>query len=99
MYGAYTYKSTSHHSLQIYCSVNIAKKLLEDSFAMCFAFNTMLALMFQAILTVAVISKNGFELNAREQFVVYGGYFIALAVIYGITGIVSAFRKCDGINA
>lgn len=82
----------------MHCSVNIAKKLLEDSFAMCFAFNTMLALMFQAILTVAVISKSGFELNAREQFVVYGIYFIALAVIYGITSIVSSFKKGDRIN-
>lgn len=82
----------------MHCSVNIAKKLLEDSFAMCFAFNTMLALLFQAILTVAVISESGFELKAREQFVVYGGYFIALAVIYGITGIVSSIKKGARIN-
>lgn len=75
------------------CSVNIAKKLLEDSFAMCFAFNTMVALMFQALLTVAVISKSGFELKAREQFVVYGGYFIALAVVYGITSVVSCTKR------
>ncbi len=79
----------------LHCSVNIAKKLLEDSFAMCFAFNTMLALMFQALLTVAVISESGFELKARAQFVVYGGYFIALAVIYGITSVVSSFKKID----
>lgn len=60
---------------------------------MCFAFNTMLALLFQALLTVAVISESGFELKAREQFVVYGGYFIALSVIYGITSTVSALKN------
>lgn len=74
----------------LHCSVNVAKKLLEDSFALIFGMNTLLALMFQAILTVAVISESGFELKAREQFVVYGSYFIALAVIYGITSVVSS---------
>ncbi|KAG4067750.1 hypothetical protein HA402_005522 [Bradysia odoriphaga] len=92
-YVAYVIFGTIYYFMITVASVNIAKKLLEDSFAMVFAFNTMAALMFQTLLTVAVISESGFELKAREQFVVYGGYFIALAVVYGITSIVSSIKR------
>lgn len=52
-----------------------------------------MALLFQTILTVTVISESGFNLGARPQFMVYGGYFIALAVIYGITGLIRLVWK------
>lgn len=47
----------------------------------------MLSLVFQSLLTVIVISENGFALDPRNQFIVYGGYFIGLALIYGLKSV------------
>lgn len=46
-----------------------------------------MALVFQTILTIVVISESGFALGSRDQFLVYGGYFIVLSGIYGLTGV------------
>lgn len=69
-------------------SATIAKFLVEDSFALIFGINTLFALFFQVLLTVFVASGSVTTLNVREQFVVYGGYFIALGLIYWCSGIV-----------
>lgn len=68
--------------------MNVAKRLSDDSFGLVFGINTLLALVFQAILTLVVISESGFALGARDQFVVYSGYFVVLAFVYGATGVV-----------
>jgi solute carrier family 19 (thiamine transporter), member 2/3 len=67
-------------------SATVAQHLADDSFALIFGINTLIALIFQSILTVVVISW--LELSTRDQFLVYGGYFIALAVIYLIATVV-----------
>lgn len=65
-------------------SVNIAKRLKDDSFGLVFGMNTLMALVFQTILTIVVISESGLALGSRDQFLVYGGYFIVLSGIYGL---------------
>lgn len=77
----------------LFCSVNVAKRLKDDSFALVFGINTLLALTLQSLLTLAVISESGLALGARPQFMVYGGYFIALGIIYSIAGVVRIFWK------
>lgn len=67
-------------------SATVAQNLADDSFALIFGINTLVALLFQSVLTVVVITW--LELNTRDQFLVYGGYFIALSVIYLIATIV-----------
>jgi len=67
-------------------TATVAKQLADDSFALIFGCNTFLALVVQSILTVVVIT--GLGLSTRNQFLVYGCYFIALAVIYLVTSIV-----------
>ncbi|XP_026482359.1 thiamine transporter 1-like [Ctenocephalides felis] len=74
-------------------SAEIAKYLDEDSFGLIFGINTMYALAFQTILTVVVISKDGFELQTRDQFIVYGYYFIALGALYFVATIVIYFIR------
>lgn len=69
-------------------SVNVAKRLNDDSFGLVFGINTLLALIFQSTLTLVVISESGFGLGPREQFVVYSAYFGVLACVYGATGVV-----------
>lgn len=76
-------------------SATVAQHLADDSFALIFGINTLLALVFQTILTVVVITW--FGLSTREQFLVYGCYFIALALIYLITSI-AKLVFCRNVN-
>ncbi|XP_035790245.1 folate transporter 1-like [Anopheles albimanus] len=71
-------------------SAIVAKYLEEDSFGLIFGINTFVAIGVQALLTLATISERGLMLDPREQFKVYGGYFLVLAIIYLIAAIVSA---------
>lgn len=74
-------------------SATVAKNLADDSFALIFGINTLLALVIQTILTVGFISESGLGLQPRDQFLVFGGYFVALAVIYFIGSIVKLVIK------
>ncbi|XP_052859941.1 folate-like transporter 3 [Anopheles cruzii] len=70
-------------------SAIVAKYLEEDSFGLIFGINTFLAIGVQALLTLATISERGLMLDPREQFKVYGGYFLVLSIIYLIAAVVS----------
>lgn len=49
-------------------------------------------MIIQSILTIVSVSNTaGLGLEPREQFVVFGGYFIGLAIIYFIASIVKCF--------
>lgn len=69
-------------------SATVAKNLAEDSFALIFGLNTLIALIIQTILTVVVISETGLEMSPRGQFLVFGSYFVVLAAIFLIASIV-----------
>lgn len=73
-------------------SATIAKLLVEDSFALIFGINTLFALFFQTMLTVFVVSGAVTTLVIRQQFVVYGSYFVVLGVIYGCSGLWKACK-------
>ncbi|EDW67205.1 thiamine transporter 1 [Drosophila virilis] len=66
-------------------SAEVARNLQEDSFGLVFGINTLLALVFQSLLTIIVVSETGFELDAVGQYTVYAFYFIAVAIIYFIS--------------
>nr|CAD7441102.1 unnamed protein product [Timema bartmani] len=53
-----------------------------DSYGLIFGLNTFLALVLQTILTVVVAGGSVLALSTREQFLVYGGYFIVLGVAF-----------------
>lgn len=63
-------------------SATVAKNLAEDSFALIFGINTLFALVIQTVLTVTIVSESGLGLSPRNQFLVFGGYFVALAIIF-----------------
>lgn len=65
---------------------------MDDSFGLVFGMNTLLALVLQTVLTIVVISDSGFALGPRGQFIVYGSYFMVLAAIYVIVGIVVCIK-------
>lgn len=68
-------------------SASVAKQLHEDSFAFIFGINTLIALTFQTILTVVLVSEQGLELDQRTHYRVLSGYFIVLGAIYATTSV------------
>lgn len=73
----------------IYCSAELAKSLVEDSFALIFGINTLIALILQTILTLIVVSESvNLQLNTFEQFTVYAFYYIVIGIIYFIAVVV-----------
>lgn len=79
-------------------SAAVAKRLNEDSFALIFGINTLFALIFQSILTLVVVSESGLGLYTRDQFAVYGGYFVVLGCIYGVAGVVLQIYKIKSVK-
>lgn len=72
----YTYMSN------VIYRAEVARYLEEDSFGLVFGINTMVALIFQTILTLLIISEGGFALSTKGQFTVYAFYFIGVGIIY-----------------
>lgn len=82
----------------MFFSATVAKRLNEDSFALIFGINTLFALIFQTILTMVVVSETGLGLATREQFIVFGGYFVGLGLIYGIAAVTSQIYKIKRVK-
>lgn len=74
-------------------SATVAKNLAEDSFALIFGINTLFALVLQSMLTITFVSESGLGLTPRNQFLVFGSYFVVLAIIYFVGSIVKIFLK------
>ncbi|EDW04190.1 thiamine transporter 2 [Drosophila grimshawi] len=60
----------------------IAKNLVDDSFGLVFGINMLVALGLQTILTVVVVTDTGYGLPPKDQYIVYGSYFLCLAAIF-----------------
>ncbi|KAH8319065.1 hypothetical protein KR067_006740 [Drosophila pandora] len=69
----------------------VAENLVDDSFGLIFGINTLVGLLLQTILTVVVVEPVGFGLEPRDQYVVYGSYFLVLAGVYVVGLIITAF--------
>jgi solute carrier family 19 (thiamine transporter), member 2/3 len=66
---------------------------MDDSFGLVFGINTLMALILQTILTLLVVSENGFRLDAIGQFSAYGYYYIGIGVIYFVALLVDYFSE------
>lgn len=73
----------------IFFSVNVAKRLQDDCFGLVFGLNTLMALIFQTILTQIVVT--GMSLGAIKSYTVYSAYFVVLGAVYGAAGVVQLF--------
>ncbi|KAH8311297.1 hypothetical protein KR044_005451 [Drosophila immigrans] len=70
-------------------SAELASSLVEDSFALIFGINTLVALAIQTLLTLVVVSESsGLNLNTFEQFTVYAFYFVIFGIVYFIAVVV-----------
>lgn len=67
----------------------VARCLTDDSFALIFGINTLVALVIQTIFTVIFVTETAsLSFSPKQQFYVFGYYFIGLGVIYTIASIV-----------
>lgn len=67
----------------------------EDSEAFIFGINMLLALVIQALLTLMITGEQGFELDIRDEFVVYGIYSSLLGVIFLMIAIQNRNKHWD----
>lgn len=74
-------------------STKVARYLEEESYALVFGINTMLALVLQTILTLVVVSEGGLALNATDQYTVYAFYFIIIGILYLANALIEYFIK------
>ncbi|XP_046392180.1 thiamine transporter 1-like [Ischnura elegans] len=81
-----------YHSMVTVASMEVAKRLEDDCYGLIFGINTFLALVVQSIWTVVVISKSGFGLGPRDQFMVCGGYFLVIGLVFFIVASISTYK-------
>ncbi|KAH8358631.1 hypothetical protein KR093_001490 [Drosophila rubida] len=75
-------------------SAELASSLLEDSFALIFGINTLVALALQTLLTLVVVSEgSGLNLNTFQQFSVYAFYFVIFGIVYFIAVVIEYLLK------
>lgn len=66
----------------------VAKELADDSFALIFGINQLIALIFQTIMTIVILTW--LNLPIRMQFLIFGSYFVGLAIVYLIAAVIRA---------
>uniref|UniRef100_A0A1L8EFP6 Putative micronutrient transporter folate transporter family n=2 Tax=Haematobia irritans TaxID=7368 RepID=A0A1L8EFP6_HAEIR len=71
----------------------VARYLEEDSFGLVFGINTMIAVIFQTIITLVIIDENGLALSTKGQFTVYAFYFIVVGIVYFIAVVIEYFLR------
>lgn len=72
----------------------VARYLSDDSFALIFGINTLIALAIQTIFTVIFVTDSAsLTFTPRQQFDVFGYYFIGLGVIFTISSFVKFFKS------
>lgn len=68
-------------------SSEISQRIHDDSYGLVFGINTFLALAFQSLMTLVVVTSNvGFGLTPRNQYLVYGLYHLLIAFLFILIG-------------
>lgn len=69
-------------------SSEISQRIQDDSYGLVFGLNTFLALAFQSIMTMVVVTSSiGFGLSPRNQYLVYGLYHLFIAFLFILIGL------------
>ena len=63
-------------------SIHFTKDLKENSYGLVFGINSWLALGLEVVLTITVADSAGLNLDPRDQFYVYGGYFLVTGLLF-----------------
>ncbi|GAB1864141.1 Thiamine transporter 2 [Camponotus japonicus] len=87
LYAGYIVFGVIYHTMVTVASFEVAKYISEDSYGLIFGINMFFALLAQSLLTIVVVNK--LTLSIRQQFFIYGSYFVILAVIYFLMGVLN----------
>ncbi|XP_060775017.1 thiamine transporter 1 [Neoarius graeffei] len=96
-YASYVIFRATYMLLITIATYQIAANLSMKRYALVFGMNTFVALLLQTLLTVVVVDSAGLGLDIFPQFLIYGCYFAAIAVIFLIAGLhkVATHRSAD----
>eukprot|EP00058_Branchiostoma_floridae_P027461 XP_002612952.1 hypothetical protein BRAFLDRAFT_58190 [Branchiostoma floridae] len=81
-YGCGILFKTSYYMLITVASFQVARLLSVGRYALVFGCNNLLALVLQAVIVAIVVDRDTLNTGIRAQFLIYGGYFYMLAVIF-----------------
>uniref|UniRef100_A0A1B6LMW9 Major facilitator superfamily (MFS) profile domain-containing protein n=1 Tax=Graphocephala atropunctata TaxID=36148 RepID=A0A1B6LMW9_9HEMI len=83
-YTVYVVFGMLYNIIMVLTNSEVAKHLNQDSYALIFGMNSFAALILQTILTFTVAGVGGLTIPIRSQFMVYGGYFALMGVVYTV---------------
>ncbi|KAF7207065.1 thiamine transporter 1 isoform X1 [Nothobranchius furzeri] len=86
-YSSYVVFRATYMLLITVVTYQIAASLSMQRYALVFGVNTFGALLLQTLLTVIVVDSSGLNLNVTTQFLIYGGYFAMISVIFLLAGL------------
>ncbi|XP_049803676.1 thiamine transporter 1-like [Schistocerca nitens] len=92
-YALYIVFGILYHTVMTITNSEVAKHISEDSYGLVFGINTFFALILQSVLTAVVVGNGGLELNAKDQFLVYGGYFLVLGAFFSVATVCTLCRR------
>ncbi|GLV41571.1 uncharacterized protein CBL_06800 [Carabus blaptoides fortunei] len=89
-YACYIVFGSLYHFMITVVSSEVAKDIPEDTYGLVFGLNTLIALSLQTIVMLVVVDGDvGMGLSPRNQYLMYGGYFMAIAAVYIVIGVIS----------
>ncbi|KAL6115572.1 slc19a2 [Pungitius sinensis] len=86
-YSSYVLFRAIYMLLITVATYQIAASLNMQRYALVFGVNTFLALLLQSLLTVVVVDSAGLGLDVFTQFLIYGGYFAVISVVFLLAGL------------
>lgn len=86
-YSSYILFRAIYMLLITVATYQIAASLNMQRYALVFGVNTFMALLLQTLLTVVVVDSAGLGLDVFTQFLIYGGYFAVISVVFLIAGL------------
>ncbi|XP_072539872.1 thiamine transporter 1 [Salminus brasiliensis] len=86
-YTSYVLFRATYMLLITIATYQIAANLNMRRYALVFGVNTFVALLLQTLLTVIVVDNAGLGLDIFPQFLIYGSYFAAIAVVFFIAAV------------
>ncbi|KAF7988581.1 hypothetical protein HCN44_001154 [Aphidius gifuensis] len=93
LYVLYIIFGVIYHAIATIASSEVAKKISRDSYGLIFGIVLIISLAMESILTFFIATGNVFELNIRQQFTIYAGYFGVFAMIFTIISIFKIIKK------
>ncbi|XP_059361972.1 solute carrier family 19 member 3b [Carassius carassius] len=93
-YTGYAIFKASYMFLITITMFQIAVNLSMECYALIFGINTFVALTLQTLLTAIVVDTSALGLDVVTQFVVYGGYYSTISVLFLLRGLYTVCKHC-----